>query len=92
MTGLEVKYSKLFKKDLKRYKHKPQSLTKAKEVIHKLANNEALESKHRDHALKGEYVGYRECHIEPDLLLIYKKQEDILVLVCFRLGSHSEVF
>ena len=92
MTELEVKYSKLFRKDLKRYKHKPQKLEKAKEVIRKLANDEPLESKHRDHALQGAYKGYRECHIEPDLLLIYKKCEDILVLVCFRLGSHSEVF
>ncbi|WP_394908307.1 type II toxin-antitoxin system mRNA interferase toxin, RelE/StbE family [uncultured Helicobacter sp.] len=58
MTGLEVKYSKLFKKDLKRYKHKPQSLTKAKEVIHKLANNESLESKHRGPRTKG-----RVCRI-----------------------------
>nr|WP_278777480.1 type II toxin-antitoxin system YafQ family toxin [Helicobacter pullorum] len=60
--------------------------------MEKLANDEALEPKHKDHALKGEYTGYRECHIEPDLLLIYKKQDDILVLVCFRLGSHSELF
>lgn len=61
-------------------------------MVKRLANDEALEPKHKDHALKGEYTGYRECHIEPDLLLIYKKQDDILVLVCFRLGSHSELF
>ena len=57
-----------------------------------IADNPPLDSNHQDHALQGEYTGYRECHIEPDLLLIYKKQDDILVLVCFRLGSHSELF
>lgn len=87
----KVDFSKKFKKEYKKaikqgYAHKVDS------IIQRLANDEPLESKHRDHALQGEYKGYRECHIEPDLLLIYKKCEDILVLVCFRLGSHSEVF
>ena len=71
MIKYEVKYSKLFKKDLKRYKHNHKTLDAAKQMVKRLANDEAL---------------------EPDLLLIYKKQEDILVLVCFRLGSHSELF
>ena len=88
----EVKYSKLFKKDLKRYKHNHKTLDAAKQMVKRLANDEALEPKHKDHALQGEYTEYREYHIEPDLLLIYKKQDDILVLVCFRLGSHSELF
>lgn len=92
MIKYEVKYSKLFKKDLKRYKHNHKTLDAAKQMVKRLANDEALEPKHKDHALQGEYTGYRECHIEPDLLLIYKKQDDILVLVCFRLGSHSELF
>ncbi|WP_394981016.1 type II toxin-antitoxin system YafQ family toxin [uncultured Helicobacter sp.] len=87
----KVDFSKKFKKEYKKAL-KQGYANKVDSIIEKLANDEALESKHRDHALKGEYLGYRECHIEPDLLLIYKKQEDILVLVCFRLGSHSELF
>ena len=87
----KVDFSKKFKKEYKKI-IKQGYAKKVDSIIEKLANNEILEPKHKDHALKGEYVGYRECHIEPDLLLIYKKQEDILVLVCFRLGCHSEVF
>lgn len=61
-------------------------------VIEKLLNNEALERKHKDHALKGEYQGYRECHIRADLILIYQKYTDILILVGIAVGSHSELF
>lgn len=61
-------------------------------VIEKLQKGVVLEAKYRDHALQGIYKGSRECHIEPDLLLIYKKQDDILLLTCLRVGSHSELF
>ncbi|PAF49376.1 type II toxin-antitoxin system YafQ family toxin [Helicobacter sp. 13S00477-4] len=61
-------------------------------VLEKLANDEPLEPKHKDHKLKGEYKDFRECHILPDLLLIYQKREDILILNAFKLGSHSELF
>ena len=87
----KIDFSKKFRKEYKKA-IKQGYAKKVDSIIEKLANNEPLEPKHKDHALKGEYIGYRECHIEPDLLLIYKKQEDILVLVCFRLGSHSELF
>jgi len=59
-------------------------------IINKLAGGEALETKFRDHPLKGGYVGCRECHLKPDLLLIYAQTPDELRLV--RLGSHSELF
>ncbi|MCD7805380.1 MAG: type II toxin-antitoxin system YafQ family toxin [Oscillospiraceae bacterium] len=62
------------------------------EVIDKLANDETLEAKFRDHNLTGDYVNFRECHIEPDWLLIYKKEADILVLLLQRVGSHSDLF
>ena len=48
--------------------------------------------KYNDHKLKGNYKDYRECHIKPDLLLIYKKKEEVLILTCIDLGSHSELF
>lgn len=53
---------------------------------------EALEERYRDHALKGEYTSYRECHIKPDLLLIYRVNEGILELFLAATGSHSDLF
>lgn len=61
------------------------------DVVEKLANGEKLDIKFKDHALKGDYLGYRDCHIKPDLVLIYKKQDDRLILTCVELGSHSEL-
>ncbi|TLD83265.1 type II toxin-antitoxin system YafQ family toxin [Helicobacter sp. MIT 11-5569] len=62
------------------------------DIVYKLANNQTLEQKHKDHKLKGELKGFRECHIRPNLLLIYQLQKDILVLTCIEVGSHSELF
>lgn len=83
-----------FKRDFKREskgQHRA-TLDKALEpVLVALATDQPLELRHRDHDLSGEWVGCRECHIKPDLLLIYKKEgDDKLVLA--RLGSHSELF
>ena len=62
------------------------------EIIEKLSKGEVLEQKYNDHKLKGNYSEYRECHIKPDLLLIYKKKEDILILTYVDLVSHSKLF
>ena len=64
----------------------------AKMLIDKLLNDEVLDPKHKDHELTGQYDGFRECHVKPDLLLIYKKEKRILILICFAIGSHSELF
>lgn len=88
----KVIHSKDFKKGLKKLKHDTKSIDLAKSIITKLANNEPLPSKHKDHKLTGQYEGFRECHIKPDLLLIYKKENDILILTCLAIGSHSELF
>lgn len=64
----------------------------AKEVIHRLANDEILEPKYRDHPLKGELDGFRDCHVKPDLVLIYTKDKNALILTAFRINSHSELF
>lgn len=85
----QVKYSKDFKKGLK---NDTQSVELTKSIITKLANDEPLEPKHKDHKLTGQYEGFRECHIKPDLLLIYKKEERVLILTCLAIGSHSELF
>ena len=70
----QIKYSKEFKKGLKKLKNDAQSLNLVKNVITKLANDEILELKFKDHKLTGDYEGFRECHIKPNLLLIYKKR------------------
>ena len=88
----EVQYSKEFRKGLKKLKNDKNSLNLVRNIIKKLANNEILESKYKDHKLIGKYAGFRECHIKPDLLLIYKKKEEVLILTCIDLGSHSELF
>lgn len=87
---LKIDFAKSFKKSYKKLNKKDKELFA--EVSLKLANNEILEPKYKDHALKGEYVGFRECHLKPDLLLIYQKQEDRLILYCLDIGSHSELF
>lgn len=83
-----------YKKDLKlaRKRHLPED--KLNEIIFKLANDEPLPESNKDHALTGQFVGTRECHIEPDWLLIYSKEEDgsILILTLIRTGSHSDLF
>jgi len=88
----EVKFTTQFKKDLKLAKKQNKNLDKLLEVIHLLSNGEKLETKYRDHDLSGIYKGTRECHIEPDWLLVYELINDVLVLMLYRLGSHSELF
>jgi mRNA interferase YafQ len=79
-----------FKKDVKRLIKRGNKFEEFKEVISKLSVGEPLESKFRDHILTGQYKGTRECHIEPDWLLIYELTESELVLV--RTGTHSDLF
>ena len=78
------------KKDIKRLQKRGKNLHKLKTLIDKLLNNQELETKYKDHALSGNWKGYRDCHIEPDWLLIYKTTETHLFLV--RKGSHSDLF
>ena len=91
------KPSSKFRKQYKKLNQKEKEITK--KIINKLLNDEILESKYKDHKLIGKYAGFRECHIKPDLLLIYKKENNassgrlpILILVCIAIGSHSDLF
>ena len=86
----KIHLTKSFKKDAKALSVADKELTM--KLIDKLANGEALEPKHNDHALSGNLQGTRECHIKPDLLLIYEKFDDILQLNALRVGSHSKLF
>ena len=79
-----------FKKDVKRLIKRGKKFEEFKEVISKLSEGETLEAKYRDHILTGQYKGTRECHIEPDWLLIYELTENELFLV--RTGTHSDLF
>ena len=79
-----------FKKDVKRLQKRGKDMEKLKSVIDKLLENQKLEPRYKDHALTGNWNGYRDCHIEPDWLLIYKISENHLYLV--RSGSHSDLF
>ncbi len=87
-------WSKKFKQDYKRLINSVNSETvnELLTVIEMLANGQALPEKYKDHLLKGNWKGYRECHIKPDLLLIYKLENDELTLTLVRTGSHSELF
>lgn len=88
----DVKVTTKFKKDLKLAKKQGRNTDKLLKIIEQLANGEPLEAKYRDHDLTREYLGCRECHIEPDWLLIYEIFDDVLVLLLNRVGSHSELF
>ena len=88
----EVKYTTQFKKDLKLAKKQNKNLDRLFEAIGILADGGRLDPRYRDHELSGEYSGTRECHIEPDWLLVYEIMGDILVLMLYRVGTHSELF
>lgn len=87
---LQLRTLTRFKKDLKRAQRQGKNMGLLKEVITMLAKGTVLPPKYRDHALQGNYGDCRECHIQPDWLLIYRKTDTELQLV--RLGSHSDLF
>ena len=88
---LIVKYSNEFKKDYKIAKRRGLNIKLLNEVVEMLANKEELPLKYRDHSLNGKYKGYRECHIQPNWLLIYQKNDKELVLTLVRTGTHSDL-
>lgn len=88
----EVKFTNQFKKDLKLAKKQGKDINKLFEVIGTLAEGGNLDSKYRDHHLSGDYAGCRECHVEPDWLLVYEVMDNVLVLMIYRVGTHSELF
>lgn len=88
----ELILTRKFKKSLKLAKKRGLDLNLLEKVITSLQNNISLEEKYRDHELRGKYKGFRECHIAPDWLLIYMKEEDILVLTLIDTGTHSDLF
>ena len=88
----KVEQSNKFKRELKAIKRRGYSLTLLNDVVDTLAAGKPLSIKNNDHALKGNWKGYRECHVAPDWLLIYKIDAGVLVLTLQRTGTHSDLF
>ena len=93
-TLYEVKSTSKFNSDLKKIANNPKKLNKLIKVVETLANGKPLATKYRDHQLINDkvYNNCRECHIEPDWLLVYKYKDNELVLILFATGSHSNLF
>jgi len=87
---LEIVQSSRFKRDIKKARKQGKHLKELQSIIKLLVQQKPLSKKHQDHNLSGDYVNYRECHIRPDWLLIYKMTDKELQLA--RVGSHSELF
>ena len=91
-TKYIVKPTTQFKKDFRLAMKRSMKIELLEEVIAMLAMGETLPDKHKDHALTGNWVGHRECHILPDWLLIYRIEDKVLVLTLARTGTHSDLF
>ena len=87
-----IQWTSQYKKDVKRAKKRNYNMDELYSVISKLANDEPLEERYRDHALDGNWSGHRELHIRPDWLLIYQKKENLLILELARTGTHADLF
>ena len=85
-----LKTTKRFERDLKRTKKRGKQLDKLWAVVEQLLKDEPLEPRHRAHTLSGQWRSFRECHIEPDWLLIWRETEDELILA--RTGTHADLF
>ena len=91
-TKYIVKPTTQFKKDYKLAVKRRLKINLLEDVIASLAMGEALPEANKDHALTGNWVGHRECHIQPDWLLIYRIEDEVLVLTLARTGTHSDLF
>ena len=88
----EVVLSNRFRKDLKLAAKRGCDLALLNSIVDRLAQGETLPAKHRDHSLTGDYIGFRECHIQPDWLLIYRTEGEALMLFLMRTGTHTDLF
>ncbi|MGN8632223.1 type II toxin-antitoxin system YafQ family toxin [Blautia sp. HCP3S3_G3] len=91
-TKYTVKPTTQFKKDYKLALKRGLKIKLLEDVVSALAMGEPLPDKNKDHALTGNWIGHRECHIQPDWLLVYRIEDDVLVLTLARTGTHSDLF
>ena len=89
---LDIVWTNQFKKDYKLAMKRLLEIDLLDDIIRKLSNGEQLSEKNKDHALTGIWVGHRECHIQPDWLLIYLKENDVLILTLVDMGTHADLF
>lgn len=89
---MKIYFHSSFKKDVKRIKKRGLPLSELQSVVDMLARGVPLPDRYRDHALVGDYSGFRECHIRPDWLLIYRLNKGELILSLTRTGTHAELF
>ena len=87
---MKLIYTTQFKKDFKKILKQGKDLSKLELVIKTLLNDQVLEPKYKDHSLSGKWKNHRDCHVEPDWLLIYRIKSDSLILE--RTGAHSDLF
>ena len=87
----ELSITKKYKKSVKRLARSGYDLAPLKDVVNKLQNGETLEPKYMDHALIGNFAGFRECHVAYDWVLVYYYEDDVLVLTLYDTGTHSQV-
>ena len=88
----DIVWTTQFKKDYKLALKRHMDIALLDDIIRILSRGEPLPEKNRDHALTGDWVGHRECHILPDWLLVYRIENDVLVLTLARTGTHSDLF
>ena len=89
---LNLRYQSAFKRDYKRIRKRGYDIRRLENIIEMLAKEQALPKECRDHDLGGNWSGFRECHIEPDWLLVYTIDHNDVVLILSRTGSHSDLF
>ena len=86
----EVVTTSAFERDIKRLRKRGKDMERLRAVVDTLRRGHPLLSRHRDHALSGDWQGFRDCHVEPDWVLVYRIDEDVVYLT--RTGTHSDLF
>jgi mRNA interferase YafQ len=81
-----------FRRDLRRMRRRGKDVQKLQAIVRLLVQEQPLAPRHRDHPLVGDWLGYRDCHIEPDWLLIYKIDQEEASLTLARTGTHADLF
>ena len=90
--NLDIVWTTRFKKDYKLAMKRHLDIELLDDIIRALSRGETLPEKNKDHELSGDWAGHRECHIQPDWLLVYRIEDDVLVLTLARTGTHSDLF
>ena len=90
MYGLKL--TSAYKKGYKRMKKRGTDMSLLDDVVEKLLNGEPLDKKYDDHPLKGEFAGFRECHIMPDWILMYLIEDNIMTVTLVNTGTHQDIF